>query len=1571
LRSGAITLSGNLDAAGKNVTLRADSLALSGTISNAGSNATLLSDTLGLIRVGTTGSGSALDISTALLGKFSGFGQLNIGSTSVNADVLTGAITLPTHTTFASGGGSITLGAITGAGFDLTTNSVGNTVTFQGDVAGVRDLTTTGTATGIVIDTASVSTTRKQSYNANITLGTGSGARALSAPTIEITGSHTITAGAHDLSLHVDTLTMAGAITGSTGSDLTLATFTASKTIGVLGGAGDLQIDNTLLSQLSGFDSITIGRSDSTAAGTITLGDGTASTVSLPPHLRLLSGAADIQVLNAIDSAGGTLGITSTTGDVLIAQDLGSNGNNLASLSITTGGETTLQGVSIYADSATFDSNVVLATNSTSSNATTYLNGGTYTFEKDIRGTGTGVESLYAYSAALTRLRGDVGVASATRLLNLYTADAEVGGQLFTTGFVALYGSTTLTGDTRIETATTYLGSNGSTHTFNAATHDLSILTSQLNVNLGSVSGGDQLTLAPLLAGDQIRISTTGAASNVLLIAPSLLSQWGSFSHITIGSANTGNITLDHSSATTLGTDTTLLSGSGNILISSALQGGHALTLDASSGLTLVQADLGSSGSALGSLIIVGETEFAGGSSAVTVRTSGDQDYQDKVKLANATTLRTSAGNVRLRDTVDAKAGASATADLTIDTTGGNARFDAAVGTTTALNSLTTNAALINTDSITTVGAQTYHGNVTLSSASTTLKGSTITADGTINGSTPDDQALVLDGNAVLKGAVGATGLRLASLQVNGTSALSGGNIFTDGAQTYTGAVTLGANTTLTSTNGDVVFSSSINGDTAASRSLTVNTQGLTRFLGAVGGTASLASLTTDADGSTELAAAITTSGAQTYNDQVDVNGTATLTAGGRVDFNAAVNGKTAGAGALSINTALETRFASTVGATRALGSLATNTGGSTTLLGNVTTTGAISLQDAVTLGANLTITHGGLLTFGSTVDGAHALTLDGGVGNAAVAFSGAVGGTTALTSLTTVGTGSASFLAGASGATTTGAQQYGGNVVLTGNNKAFTGSSLDVDGSLTGANGLTLTTNALSLGTTLSGTGALLIQTLSTGTTIGVGTGASGTLQIAQNLLNGTAGFSSLVIGRTDGSGNINVGAANLGTHTILRSGTGAIALNGAVNSLSGTPVDLSLQTGGAITLAADLGSTNALRDITTSHAVSTPNAISIGASRILLDSLTGVRINNLTLTGAGSSLIQTAQRLVLEGTISLSGGGTLGLVSTMAPTKVDVTDSEYAGNNSLTVGLVGSLREASAGVDQTSGKILTAAGTTLYVRTTQGASINLAQADNDIQGSISAVSGRIGESATSTRLTTPDGSGEFNVGFVRIASKQINVLGQPVNDADQSLIAAGIEGDAVVLSADKINTSANNGLIRARLPYDNNQGTLTALPGLTLLLSPTGLNGSQAYGGVLEADRIQVSVGNASGGYITVRPKGGASLGPGFVSLGGNTSLRPFYDGSGKVTEVPVFYNGDVPQTPQEVGALSAVIAVIEESRRQRFEEAVRTENVSARLRSGVIAEVGAGRPATEGSDSIRMPASCTPAGESLSCQ
>ncbi len=52
---------------------------------------------------------------------------------------------------------------------------------------------------------------------------------------------------------------------------------------------------------------------------------------------------------------------------------------------------------------------------------------------------------------------------------------------------------------------------------------------------------------------------------------------------------------------------------------------------------------------------------------------------------------------------------------------------------------------------------------------------------------------------------------------MSGTSAINGANITTTGAQAYTGAVTLGASTTLTTTNSAVTFSSTIDGTTAGS----------------------------------------------------------------------------------------------------------------------------------------------------------------------------------------------------------------------------------------------------------------------------------------------------------------------------------------------------------------------------------------------------------------------------------------------------------------------------------------------------------------------------------------------------------------------------------------------------------------------------------------------------------------------------------------------------------------------------------------------------------------------------------
>src|SRR4029079_5531453 len=100
---------------------------------------------------------------------------------------------------------------------------------------------------------------------------------------------------------------------------------------------------------------------------------------------------------------------------------------------------------------------------------------------------------------------------------------------------------------------------------------------------------------------------------------------------------------------------------------------------------------------------------------------------------------------------------------------------------------------------------------------------------------------------------------------------------------------------------------------------------------------------------------AITTSGAQTYNDAVTLGAATVLTAtsSGAVTFNSTVDG----AFGLTINTAGSTHFDKQVGSITALSSLTTNAGGITsirTIL--VQTSGNQTYNDTVTLQADPTL---------------------------------------------------------------------------------------------------------------------------------------------------------------------------------------------------------------------------------------------------------------------------------------------------------------------------------------------------------------------------------------------------------------------------------------------------------------------------------------------------------------------------------------------------------------------------------------------------------------------------------------
>src|SRR5207302_1659196 len=154
-------------------------------------------------------------------------------------------------------------------------------------------------------------------------------------------------------------------------------------------------------------------------------------------------------------------------------------------------------------------------------------------------------------------------------------------------------------------------------------------------------------------------------------------------------------------------------------------------------------------------------------------------------------------------------------------------------------------------------------------------------------------------------------------------------------------------------------FQSTVNG----LFSLTVNDSGTTTFGGAVGNANALTSLTTNAGGTTAInGGAVTTSGAQTYNDAVTLGANTILTGVGNT-FQSTVNGLFS----LTVNGSGTTTFGGAVGNANALTSLTTNAGGTTAINGGaVTTSGAQAYNDAVTLGAAAIITGVGN-TFAST----------------------------------------------------------------------------------------------------------------------------------------------------------------------------------------------------------------------------------------------------------------------------------------------------------------------------------------------------------------------------------------------------------------------------------------------------------------------------------------------------------------------------------------------------------------------------------------------------------------------------
>jgi hypothetical protein len=236
---------------------------------------------------------------------------------------------------------------------------------------------------------------------------------------------------------------------------------------------------------------------------------------------------------------------------------------------------------------------------------------------------------------------------------------------------------------------------------------------------------------------------------------------------------------------------------------------------------------------------------------------------------------------------------------------------------------------------------------------------------------------------------------------------------------------TLAADTVLSSGSGAVNLSNTVNGGYA----LTVNSTGVTTFAAAaaIGASVNLTSVTTNAGGSLVMnGGSVTTTGAQTYNDDVTLGADTTLngvgiTLGSTIKSNGTKR-------SLSVNDSGTTTFGGAIGSTtdgEKLTSITTDSAGAVAMnAGTVYTTGAQTYNDAVTLGADTTLTGTTITTNGTLAGGSFGLTVTGN----------AVFGNDAADTITGLSTLSVSGTTGlyTNTVTSSSTQQYSGSMTLT-----------------------------------------------------------------------------------------------------------------------------------------------------------------------------------------------------------------------------------------------------------------------------------------------------------------------------------------------------------------------------------------------------------------------------------------------------------------------------------------------------------------------------------------------------------
>ncbi|HLP88092.1 MAG TPA: CHAT domain-containing protein, partial [Nostocaceae cyanobacterium] len=1024
-----------------------------------------------------------------------------------------------------------------------------------------------------------------------------------------------LNANTFDATLTANEINLPTTVTGS--SNLLIQPFTSTQNINIGGVENNtviLDLTSNELSSITGFSSITIGRSD--GAGIINIAGAVAFS---DPVIIQAPSNGTINVNNAI-TGNGDASITLDAATINLNRDITTNEQPI-----------------------NFKNSVSLGTTQPIS-VSSGVGGGDINFDGTVNGDAN--LSLTAGTGNIN-FSGAVGKNTALNSLNINSANTVNVNEL-----VSTENNLTFTSPVNLTGNTEFKSSNGDIN-FNAITadiHNLTVTAREINFLGGnnSVTGTGNVTLQPFTDTQDIQVGGNEGTAALDISTIDLAALGDDFGLMTIGS-QTGSGTITVSSGASFDNSVQLRAGTINSNGITVTNGG--LTLNANT--TTLNGDIATTNgdvniNANNTATINGNINTSSGAVninalATTLNNANITTVNDAITFSNNNqvtlsgsdvTLSSGNANITFGNTINGNA------NLTLNAGTGTVALNGAVGEATALNNFTSNAQRTQVSSnIQTNNDININSAVNLSGATYTFSSSSgdITIQNTINGNT--DLTISANSGVIdLQSAVGGT-TALNSLTTNATNTEVGGNIITTNNIQFNSPITLSQlDTEITSTNGDISFKN-IQGTTAGTNSLTVNaTQGEVSFTSSLNSTEKLNNLIINTQ-TTNLPVDINTSGNITFNSAVGLSGAnVNITSdSGNISFEKPVNGQTN----LSVNVNQSSgiiNFKDDVGETtgQALTGLnvtgfRTNIGSNSTVSNNNTTdinvTGNITFDSDVNLtratefksqngiatfkadlnaGANnLTITANEIDLLGgdNSVTGSRNITLQPFTNTQEIRINGAEG-TTALDISTT----DLAALSNGFSLITIGRDNSSGTI------NVISGATFDDSVEL----------RSPTMGVSPSPSGTIN----NNGLTI---TDGSLTLRASAATLNG--------ITTTTNGINIQANTTQLNGNTTLTSGNGNINFSGTIDGNSG----LTLNAGtGTVTLNGAVGGTTALNSFTSNAQTTQVPSNILTNNGIIFNSLVSLTGNNPKTFTANSGAITFNQNVSGTGDLTVNANNT-----------------------------------------------------------------------------------------------------------------------------------------------------------------------------------------------------------------------------------------------------------------------------------------------------------------------------------------